>query len=196
MANGVPQLLNQIASITNPTALLVADAEIVIGLFAGPKWGIGINGFFTIVPDSVVDLEFKADWQVPNYPQELGAFQSYNKVKLPFDARVRMTKGGREAERAAFLNSIDSLSNSLQLVDVVTPTKIYTNANIVHYDYRRTSSNGVTLLTVDIGLQEIRIAPSPAFTNTQQPSGADAKNDGLVQPQSAPATLFGPTAVM
>jgi hypothetical protein len=196
MANGVPQLLNQIASITNPTALLVADVENVLGLFAGPKWGIGINGTFVIVPDSVVDLEYRADWQVPNYPQELGAFQSYNKVKIPFDARVRLNKGRTEPERTAFLNSIDALAQSLQLVDVVTPTKIYSNANIVHYDYRRTSSNGVTLLTVDIGLQEIRIAPSPAFSNTQQPSGADAQNDGMVQTQAAPAALFGPTAVM
>jgi hypothetical protein len=198
MANGIPALLGKVANITNTVSLVVADAQLILGLFAGPKWGIGINGVFQVFPDSVVDVEFKRDWQISNAPQEQGAFQSYNKVATPYDAHIRMTKGGTEAARAQFLDTINALAASTVLVDVVTPTKIYRNANITHYDYRRTSTNGVGLLTVDIALQEIRIAPSPAFTNTAAPSGADSQQGGSVQtqaPTGGMSTLFGPNTV-
>lgn len=199
MANGIPPLLNQIANVTNTVQLLVADAQIAFNLFSGPKWGIGQNGFFSIVPDSVLSVAVKRDWQLPNYPQEEGAFQSYNKVTMPFDARVSMSKGGSDADRAAFLATIDSMSESTELYDVVMPELIMQNANIVHYDYRRTSTNGIGLLTVDLWLLEIRVAPSPAFTNTAKPSGADAQQGGMVQPQNpavGTATLFGPNTVI
>lgn len=199
MANGVPALLNQVANVTNKVQLLVADAQIVLSLFAGPKWGIGRNGFFSVISDSVLGVEFKRDWQVPNYPQEQGAFQSYNKVTMPFDARVSMSKGGTNADRAAFLSTIDSMADSTELYDVVMPELVLRNANIVHYDYRRTDTNGIGLLTVDIWLMEIRIAPSPAFSNTAQASGNDPKQDGTVQPQSptiGTAALFGPNTVI
>ena len=187
MASGIPALLNNVAAVTNAAALLVADAQIIQNMFQGPKWGIGVGGFFQIVPDSIIDLDFKRDWQVPNYPQEEGAFESYNKVAMPYDARVRMTKGGTDADRAAFLNRIDALAASLTLFDVVMPELVYKNSNIVHYDYRRTATSGVSLLTVDLWLLEIRVSGNAAFSNTAAPSGANPVNTGTVQPQTPTA---------
>lgn len=185
MANGIPSLLNQVGNVINNVQLVKADAEIILHMFQGPKWGIGIGGVFQIFPDSFLEIEFKRDWVVPDYPQELGAFQSYNKVATPYEAKVRMTKGGTEADRQQFLDTVDALASSLALVDVVTPTRIYQNANITHYDYRRTATNGVGLLTVDIWLEEIRVAPNPAFTQTAKPDGQDPQQTGQVQAQPA-----------
>jgi hypothetical protein len=184
MASGIPSLLNKVASVTNTVSLLASDAQLILGLFAGPSWGIAQNGVFVIVPDSIVSVDFKRDWQIPNYPMENGAFQSYNKVTTPYDVHVRMTKGGTESARAEFLAAIDAMAASLALYDVVMPDAVYQNVNISHYDYRRTSTNGVGLLTVDLSLVQIRVAPAAAFTNTAQASGADAQNGGSVQPQT------------
>ncbi|MEI7296594.1 phage baseplate protein [Paraburkholderia tropica] len=185
MANGIPNLLGQVASVTNTVSLVTSDVELVLSLFASPKWGIGQDGVYSIVPDSIVSVEYKRDWSVPNYPQESGAFQSYNKVSLPYDAHIRMTKGGTVSDRQSFLTTLDAMAASLELYDVVMPEVVYSNANIVHYDYRRTSTNGVGLLTVDVWLEEIRVAPDAAFTNTAAASGSDSQQTGMVQPQTA-----------
>jgi hypothetical protein len=103
-------------------------------------------------------------------------------VTMPFDARVRMTKGGTDAERSSFLDAVDAAADSLNLYGVVMPDVTYENANIVNYSYQRTSTNGVGLLTVDLWLLEIRETATAAFSNTAAPSGADPVSNGSVQP--------------
>jgi hypothetical protein len=185
MANGIPALLNQVGNVINNVQLVKADAQNILAMFAGPQWGIAVNGSFVLAPDSILSVEYKRDWTVPDYPQELGAFQSYNKVATPFDVRVQMTKGGTEAEKRAFLIELDQLAGSLTLVTVITPTIQYPNANITHYDLRRTATNGVGLLTVDVWIEEIRVAPNPSFTQTAKPDGQDPQQTGQVQAQPA-----------
>lgn len=184
MTIGMPPLLNSVANAVNTVSLLVSDAQILMSGLSGPKWGIALNGVMQIVPDSIVSLEYKRDWQIPNYRQEAGAFQSYNKVATPYDAKIRMTKGGTDADRYDFLDAIDFAAESLNLYDIVTPDQTYNSANIVHYDYRRTSTNGVSLLTVDISLIEVRVNATATFSNTVAPSGADPVNGGSVQAAS------------
>jgi len=194
MASGIPALLSQVNNIENTVSLLTSDVQSVLGMFAGPTWGIGFNGVFQIIPDSIVSVEYKKDWRVPNYPQEQGAFQTYNKVTMPYDARVQMTKGGTVAERQEFLNAIEAAAGSLNLYDIVMPEITYQNANIIHYDYRRTSTNGVGLLTVDIWLLEVRVTATTAFASTAQPSGASPVNDGNVQAQTPTPSQGAPSA--
>ena len=126
-------------------------------------------------------VDYKQGWHIADYPIEDGDFASYNKVATPFDAKVTFTQGGTESDRAAFLAAIEAAAASLALYNVVTPEKTYLNANIEHYDYRRTSRNGVGLLMVDVGLVEIRQVATTTFTQTAQPSGADQVNGGTVQ---------------
>jgi hypothetical protein len=186
MANGIPALLSTIDNVANNIALVVADAELVLAMFAAPAWGVYLNGFPAIVPDSIAAVEFKADWRVSDFTQEAGAFQTYNKVRMPYDARVTMTKGGTSAARAAFLYTVETAAASLNLYSVVTPDRTYPSATIDHYDYRRTDKNGVGLLTVDLWLMEVRVTATTTFSNTQAPSGAASVNDGNVQAQQVP----------
>ena len=194
MANGIPPLLNQASAAANVVALLVADAFLIAQLVNPAnklQWGIFDGLLPAIIPDSIVGFDFKNEWHLPSAPQENGAFQTYNKVATPFEPRITMTKGGSESDKHAFLNKLEAIAASMTLFTVVTPTRTYENVNITHYDYHRTATNGVGLLTVDVYMQEIRIAPPPAFMSTAQPSGTDPVNGGSVQPgQSTLAPAF------
>jgi hypothetical protein len=187
---GAPTLLRPPAGlpaglqgVQNRAVLLFADAKQIISLFGGPKWGLFLNGKSVAEADSVRSIEFRQDSKLSDYPQQKGAFESYNKVASPFDARLQFTKGGATADRAKFLDAIDKAANSLDLYEVTTPEKVYKSANIQRYDYHRTADSGVGLLTVDLWLIEIRETVSVGFTNSKQPPGSQLLNAGTVQGQ-------------
>jgi hypothetical protein len=189
MANGIPSLLGNIANVTNTVGLLFADALNVIGLFAGPQWGVfNQDGTIALQPDSMISLDFRRDWKIPNYPVEQGSFESYNKVSLPSYTRIRLSKGGTNADRQAFLEQVAAVAASLDLYDVVMPEgTLIQNVNFINYGINRTATNGVGLLSVDLELEEIRVTATSAYSNTAAPSGANPVSTGSVQPQ-APTT--------
>lgn len=190
---GVPPLL--VAPAPTPAiAPLSSDAKNLATLFKVPKWGIYRNGAQVLTPDSIVAFEFKNDFNLSDFPQESGAFQSYNKVASPYDAKLQMTKGGTDADRAAFLAALSALLQSLDTFDVVTPEITYLSANLKRYDYRRTSRNGYGLLTVELWLEEIRVTATAAFSKTAQPSGASAVSVGTVQPTAPTPAQAAPVA--
>jgi hypothetical protein len=186
MANGIPALLNSVANVANDAVLLVADAEIVLSMFAPPQWGIfNQDGSIAIQPDSMISLDFKREWRIPNYPQEQGAFQSYNKVATPSDTRIRLSKGGTAAVRGAFLAQVSAAAASLNLYNVKMPEGTHIlNVNFTSYAISRTQSSGVGLILIDLELEEIRVTATTAFTNTAAPSGANSQSTGTVQPQT------------
>ena len=178
MANGIP-FLGAVGQIESTVALLVADVEGVLNLFGAPQWGLFLNGAQIVIPDSIFAVEFKSDWRISDYPQEAGSFQSYNKVRAPYDAKVTMTQGGPNLGN--FLLAIEAAAASLDLYDLVTPDRSYPSANIEHFDYKRTAQNGASLLTVDVWLKEVRVTATTGFSNTANPDDADPSNTGAVQ---------------
>lgn len=187
-APGVPPLLRKNSSTVAAAVLLTKDA--VGALLGAPaKWGVFKDGVQVIMPDSFISLDDKAEWQVPQYPLEEGGFQSYNKVTLPFEDHVVMTKGGSEADRRTFLALIDQISASTDLYDIVTPEKTYSNVNITRRDMYRDAQRGVSLLTVTLFFQEIRSSASAQFTQTNiaaAPSGSPQNSIGVLQSQPIP----------
>lgn len=186
MANGIPALLGKVANVATVGLLVVADATNILNLFSGPKWGIfNQDGSLAIQPDSMISLDFKKDYKIPNYPVEQGSFQSYNKVTLPRGTRVRMTKGGTDSDRANFIVQVNHAANSLNLYNVVMPEgTVNQNVSILNYGFSRTSENGAGLLMVDIEFIEVMVTATVAFSNTTAPSGANPVNGGSVQPQT------------
>ncbi|MFP3548821.1 hypothetical protein SB748_36135, partial [Rhizobium sp. SIMBA_035] len=79
-----------------------------------------------------------------------GGFADYNKVQMPYNARVQLACGGSDTRRSAFLSSIEAAKQSTALYTVITPDATYENANVVSYDLRRTSKNGVTLIVAEL----------------------------------------------
>lgn len=184
---GAPVLLRQPAAVSsafaklNTASLLVADASIIKQLFNKPQWGVFKGTKAVAAADSVLTFEYRQDTKISDYPQEKGGFQSYNKVGTPFDVRVQLTKGGTESDRSAFLSAIEAATASLDLFDVVTPEKVYKNANLQRFDYRRTAQSGVGLITVDLWLVEVRETVTAGFAVAKKPSGFAAVNGGTVQ---------------
>lgn len=179
-------------------ALLTKDA---ISSFGGSpqQWGIFSGGSAVITADTVGSFDYRQQWSLSDYPVEEGAFETYDKVQTPFDARFRFASGGSEANREALLNSIAAIAGDLNLYDVVTPEAVYQSVNVTHYDYSRTAVNGVGLMTVDVWTLEVREAPSSTMSNTQSPSDAAQTNGGSVQPTAptstqaaAASTIAGP----
>lgn len=183
-----PAALQNLQSLQNKATLLVADASAIVSLFGGPKWGLFLNGKTVAEADSVRSIEFRQDSKLSDYPQQKGAFESYNKVASPFDARLQFTKGGTTSDRAKFLDAIDKAANSLDLYEVTTPEKVYKSANIQRYDYHRTADSGAGLLTVDLWLVEVREIVAVGFTNSKKPAGSKLLNTGTVQGAISNAT--------
>lgn len=163
----------------------------------GPQWGIFKDGKSVIKADNVLSFEYKRDWTISDYPIEEGGFESYDKVQLPFDARVRFSAGGSLDTRQALIDSIEAIAGDLLLYDVVTPEKTYQSVNVVHYDLHRKSDDGVGLLKIDVYLEEVRNTAQAAFSTAaaapadnasktpapKSPTAAPQKNNGTVQPK-------------
>lgn len=182
---GVPALSSYTAL---PFILLIADAiGVPTGFFGRPVWGIYLSGVTAIEVNSVLGFDYKRDWSISDYPVEEGAFQSYDKVELPFDVRVRVASGGSAAERQQLLSELDVLGASLELYDVVTPEKVYLAVNVAHIDYHRTATNGVGMIVADIWFTEIRVTTPAQFTNTKSPVNSGQQNIGSQQPREPTA---------
>ncbi len=189
---GVPALARDPNAVVDVIAMLTQDASISFGAPVDDQWGIFLDGSPVVQADSVVSFSYKQDWAIADYQVEQGGFESYDKVERPFDVRVRYSAGGDDANRLALLNSIAAIADDLNFYDVATPEKTYQSANVQHYDYARTSVNGVACLTVDVWLLEVRetgtatASTSGNIANPQDASATSAVADGTVQP--APLT--------
>ena len=150
-----------------------------------PQWGIYLRGSPAITVDSISSFEIRKDSKIADYPVEDGAFQSYNKVQLPFDSRVRITRGGNDADRAVFLAALDGLQASLEQYDIVTPERVYTGVNIQRYDLKRTAREGAGLLVAELWLVQVRDGATATFVTTKAPTGAQTVNAGALQAQPA-----------
>lgn len=178
-APGVPALSSYLAEAA--VVLLTADVLTALAGLLGPQWGIFQGGAPVVIADSVVSMEYKAEWTVSNYPVEQGAFESYDRVIVPFEARVRFATGGSMADRLALLTSLAAVTQDTTLFDVVTPEAVYQSVSITHYDYRRTGQSGVGLLQADVHCIQVRVTTTTQFSNTQSPSGASPTGGGQAQ---------------
>lgn len=181
---GVPPVLRRPGFTPVTVALLIADAARFFGGLLGPRWGIFQDGVAVIEAESVVGVQYRQSWALANYPLEQGGFESYDKVSLPFDLRVRFASGGTEQQRAALLRSVEEIAGNTELYDVITPEKTYSDVNVVHYDYRREAIKGAGLIQIDIWCQEVRENAVSLFSDAKTPSGAGVANGGTVQTSS------------
>jgi hypothetical protein len=193
---GVPPLQGTQVSITAPIILAADAVNFTNNLFGVTQWGIYQNGVLVIKPDSIVDFGYNHAYNVSNYQVEEGGFQSYDKVQLPFEARIRMAIGSGGGlsilstgyfKKQQFLTILESIAGTTNLYDIHTPDAIYYSANITRLGYDRSAQRGATLLVVDVFFLEVRVSATQQFSNTQTPSGANPTNGGQ-------AALTAPTS--
>ena len=177
---GVPALARLAGANLPLPVLAFAD---FLGLSIGPpQWGIfTLGGSPVFVVDSVVEVDISADVDVPTYPMESGAFQTYNKVQMPVASKVLMTVGGNQAKRAAFTSALETAKLSLAPYAIITPEITYPSVTITHYEFVRSATSGVSLITAQVWLSEIRVTATSALVNTGGTNGADSSTVGTVQ---------------
>lgn len=177
----------------------------IIESVTSPRWGIYMPDTLEkmIEPDSVLSFEYKGDARISDYPVEEGGFRSYNKVQQPFDIRMKITCSGAGTltagtiglsgasagmTRETFLVTLDAMKASLLPVNVVTPDYVYKSVNLVHFNYKRTNTDGVTLLTAELYLREIQQSATAGYTTVASDSASDSKNQGTVNPVTPTTT--------
>jgi hypothetical protein len=152
-------------------ALLTSD-QLEPGAFGPQQWGIfNSDGSPVLAVDSVASIEYARDYQISDYPQEQGAFESYNKVQRPYQAKLGFLIN---ESRFAFLNAVEGAVASLSLLAVITPEISYPNANLIHYGFRRESRNGVTLIRVEVWAEEVRPTGTALLSQSTSPTNASA----------------------
>ncbi|SDR17796.1 phage baseplate protein [Paraburkholderia tuberum] len=153
------------------------------GLLPGeaPLWVVvDQQGVVRITPDSVADLSYRGENRVATYPVEEGGFASFNKTAVPQELTLRLTCGGKNMSRELFLQELKFLRSSLELVTVVTPDETLDSYNIDRVDYKRTNTNGVSLIIAEVHFVEVRVSASATYANTVEPSGNDPQSRGWV----------------
>lgn len=198
--SGVNVVLEQIilsgvksTQVTNPTIEL--DNPVY------PTWAIvdSATGENIITPDTVTSFEYRNEQKVLTYPIEQGAFASYNKVAVPYDVRMQMVCNGQgKMTREQFISKLQQMLISTDVYDIVTPDGVLFNANLEHYDYRRESRHGVSMITVDAWFIEIRNTAIAKYTPSAQPSGATPVNLGAVRtdtPSAEQTAAFNAKAI-
>ena len=196
MASGLPSLLSGVAALTNKYSLISADAVRVLQLFSNStQWGIYNNGTLAISPDSIQSLNFKNEYKISDYPQELGAFESYNKVKTPYSIKIRMSKAGTDVQRKQFLTDVENATGSLALFDTIMPERTYSNGNIISYEFVRQTTGGIGILIIDLNIEEVRTNTTTSYTYTALASGKDPSSTGAVQTQT-PTSSQTPTGTI
>jgi hypothetical protein len=149
----------------------------------GDQWGIADkSGTLVISGDAVSSFEYSKDYDVAKYPTEDGSFQSYNKVEQPFDVRISFVKSGTAEDRQQFLTDVAKyVGDFTEFYSVLTPEVTYASVTLDHFDYKRTSTNGTGMLTVNIYAMQVRVTATADFSNTTDPSDEDDQDDGSVQ---------------
>lgn len=212
---GVPQLPRSPAFPPAPAPILglgLALGRLWQSIFAQPQWGIYRNfkkptgvsvtiGGLTVegtedqkervvIPDSFGEFSYRNEWSITDVPLQDGSFASFNKVSQPYEIMVRMYKGGTKEARQEFLESIEAIAGTLELYDIVTPERTYTNVNVTQFTISRRGARGANFLSeVDLYFRQIRSVTAVYTTtsvltkNAQNPSAEPVVNTGSVQAQ-------------
>lgn len=177
MSDGLPALPAGTDFISD-VVLLVADA-ISLPFSGEPQWGIfDSSGNPVVIADNVMSFEYKQDFSISNYPVEQGQFSSYNKVQKPFEVRFRFSSGGSLGDREALLNSVQAIIGDTNLYTAASPEAIYSNVNATHQEYRRTASNGVGLISIDVWFEQVRSSAQAAGSNVDTSGSGGSGGSG------------------
>lgn len=185
IAQGVPAVARSILfPANNQTEQPLTSSGEEVNADVVRQWGMFTqDGDFAIPCDNVVAFELALEARISDYPVEKGGFGSYNKVQMPYDVRLIMSRGGTVEDRQAFVKAVQDAWQSVDLFNVVTPESVYLDVNVVMARQVRAADRGVGLLVMEVGLRKVRQTAKLTFTNTKEPSGAGQVKDGSVQAQ-------------
>jgi hypothetical protein len=202
---GVPQLVRASAFVNN-VQLAVGAVSSILGLSANvtPTWGIfDASGNLVVQPDSFLEMENTNDWKISNFPLQDGEFNQFNKVVLPFETSVKLSKGGSAQDRKNLLAQVGAIAGNTNLYTIRTPETSYVNVNIHRWTIRRMGNVGAYFFAdLELFFQQITSATSQYSTssantiNAQNPNATPTVNQGTQSaqtpvPSPLQATIIG-----
>lgn len=209
-APGVPPMVRSALSSISNVQGLVAGVGTIAQFLAGapplPTWGIFDSNFNSVVTaDSFMSFAFKKRTDVPTFQVQGGKLAAYNKISLPFDASIRITRGGTQADRQQLIAQLDALIASLDNFIIVTPEKSWTSANCIEYDLTRKDEGDAYFFSdVELYFQEIPTTTAiytttntTSLANAQQANAQGTQNNGVLNSATpSPAAQSAATTVL
>lgn len=198
---GVPQLARSlfIEALAPPVLGFAANPDVLWqATQAAPVWGIFDSGNnLAVAADSVMDFGWRKENRIPNFPIQQGQFGTYNRVGLPFETSIVMSKGGSLSDRTAFLQQIDTIvaQQNISLYTVRTPEKSYVNVSVTRAELSRRGKDHAYFFDVEVYFIEINQVAAQYSTvqtptnNAREPSATPATNQGLNNAQVPSAAI-------
>ena len=86
----------------------------------------------SIIPDIVIEENTVDSWEITAHPVQQGASISDHKYRKPISLKMSMMyKGGSASELGLVYQKLLDLQSSVDLFDVMTPKRIYSNMQII-----------------------------------------------------------------
>ena len=178
---------------SSPSAQLTSDSS-GIAQQASRQWGIYTQaGAMALNPDNIAAFSYDAEYRIADYAIEQGGFVSYDKVAVPFDTTVRMSKGGLLADRTAFLAAIETIRVDTNLYNIITPEATYMGVNMARISIERSAESGANMVIASVHFREIRQTATQKFSSTKAAASAAPANNGTTQATAPSPAVNGAT---
>jgi hypothetical protein len=189
---GVPQLARSLlfpVSVSVSIGTPALQGALWQATQAAPVWGIfDQDNNQVVTPDSVADFGWRQELRVSNFPVQQGQFASYNRVFLPFESSIVLSKGGALSDRQTFLQQIDALiaPQNVQLYNIATPEKSYLDCTVTRAELSRRGKDNAFYFDVELFFVQVAQVQAQYSTsgttptaNAQEPSAVPTANNGL-----------------
>jgi hypothetical protein len=183
--DGVPAVGRDASNSTFTDDTQMTSDSSSISAKASTQWGLYTSsGALALQPDNIAAVAYHGENTLADFPIEQGGFESYDKVQRPDMSAIRMTIGGKQADRKAFLDAAMVIKKDTELYSIVTPEQTYLNCNMMSLTVDRSQESGAGMIIAEMQFQEIRQGVTVAYSSTQSPASADAQNNGPTQTTS------------
>ncbi len=151
----------------------------------GSEWAVVTrNKGLSVQFDGIMDIDVKNESKVLTSPIEKSSFAAYNKVETPLDVVITGASQQDGATQSAILDALNKLVSGAELVDIVTPTAVYLKMTLESYSYKRTATDGASLLVVELHAIEVREVETTRVTKTKTKRASSAKTQKTGQTQT------------
>lgn len=191
---GAPNLLSNAPKAIGLTLLGNIVSKLWDFLFPGPEWGVFVAGetFRAVEVSSVQAMDIRAGSRVMTFPIQSGSFISYNKVLMPGQIGIRMTKEGDDLERSTLISWLQVNKEVTSTFDILMPEFRFRNYTLIDYQINRRSDTGVALIIADCIFQEVRELPAEySNSNISDPENMEPTPTARVNPQENTAESAG-----
>ena len=126
--------------------------------------------------DSIDEVDTETASIVPTEPQENGELYAYDKVSQPNTIKLTLLFSGNQAKQSAALAKLEEARLSTKLYTIVTPFRYLERMALIGVSETRASTNGVSMLSVELTFQEVRVAQVGGATAQWEPANPTSAN--------------------